>query len=619
MCLSLIILPSIVTAEFESKTKSLLEKYCYDCHSDGVDKGNFEFDQILKKPLTSAETKKYWHKIWDVIEEHQMPPADKKKQPTEAEREAMMVGLETYVFSVDRDKEYAAPILLSRLSNSQYANTIKQLTGTRLNVSQLLPLDPASGSFSNISATLNISPMLFERYQTIAQNVSEAMFLKEAKDGGALKRGKALLKESGDGQDNKKVQSALSKFAAAAYRRPLTSKEQIDISSIYKSFRQIQPHKESMMASIRSILISPNFLFRTELLRTKKVENGLILLDDYALASRLSYFLWNSPPDKRLKMLADKGKLHANIESEVKRLMKHKNFSYMVKSFGPQWLGIQYLDNNKPSKKIFKGFNTEFLPKMLNETVSFLRYTFQSNGPINEIFSSNTTFIDPNLAKFYGVPYVGKKGYAKTEMPKEHNRRGILTQPSVLIVTSDPDRTSPVKRGMWILENLLGMPPPPAPANVGGIEEGSEENKNLTFRQQLEKHRGNKACASCHAMMDPLGFAMENFDGVGKWRTTDHGKPLDIKTNWRGDKIDTFDDLYQLLTTKYKDEFVSCFTEKLMTYALGRGLEIEDRISVMKIVKQTTKKDASFQDIFIALVKSTPFQYRTMEREEASK
>ncbi|MCM8530566.1 MAG: DUF1588 domain-containing protein, partial [Lentisphaeraceae bacterium] len=609
LCFS--ILPCIGLLGFDSKSQKLFEKYCYDCHSDGVDKGNFEFDKILKKPLTAAETKKYWHKIWDVIEEHQMPPADKKKQPTESEREAMMIGLETYVFSVDREKEYAAPILLSRLSNSQYANSIKQLTGTRLNVSQLLPLDPASGSFSNISTTLNISPMLFERYQAIAQNVAQTMFLEDLKDGSALKRGKAILKESGDGTDNKKVLSTLTKFAAGAYRRPLTSQEQNDLAALYKSFRQIHPHRAAMMESIRSILISPNFLFRTELLRTKKVEHGLILLDDYALASRLSYFLWNSPPDKRLKMLAAKGKLHDNIESEVKRLMKHKNFSYMVKSFGPQWLGIQYLDNNKPSKKIFKGFNTELLRKMLTETVSFLRYTFQNSAPINEIFSSNVTFIDHSLSKFYGVPYVGKKGYAKTEMPKEHNRRGILTQPSVLIVTSDPDRTSPVKRGMWILENLLGMPPPPAPANVGGIEEESEENKNLTFRQQLEKHRSNKACASCHAMMDPLGFAMENFDGVGKWRTTDHGKPLDIKTNWRGDKIDTFDDLYQLLTTKYKDEFVSCFTEKLMTYALGRGLEIEDRISIMKIVKQTTKKESSFQDIFIALVKSTPFQYRT--------
>jgi hypothetical protein len=244
---------------------------------------------------------------------------------------------------------------------------------------------------------------------------------------------------------------------------------------------------------------------------------------------------------------------------------------------------------------------------------------FQENRPINEIFSSRETYVDNSLAKFYGVKHPGKKGFQKVNMPANFRRRGILTQPSVLLVTSDPDRTSPVKRGLWILENLLGMPPPPAPPNIEGIDENAAENKHLTFRQKLEKHRSNKACASCHAMMDPLGFTMENFNAVGQWREKEHGKPLDVKSVWRGHKIDSFDDLYKLITTKYRNEFLSCFTEKLMTFALGRGLEIEDRIAINKIVKQVEKPDSKFQELFIALVKSTPFQYRSLENRKGHK
>ena len=606
------------TNAFDSKTKDLLEKFCFDCHSDGVDKGGFEFDVLFSKSLKASENKKQWHKIWEVIEEHQMPPADKKKQPTQTEREALLIALEENIFSVNREKRYAAPMNLTRLSNEQYARTIKTLTGTRINISELLPLDPTSAGFSNIGSTLNISPMLFERYEKIALQVSRAMFNKELKDSGAFKKGSTILKSAGDGKDIPKVEKALISFAEEAFRRPADPGEKQEIKDLYKTLSKQLGFKDAVMESVRAILVSPNFIFRTELLRTDKEEGDLLRLDEYALASRLSYFFWNSPPDKALKLLAAKGKLRGNLDTQVKRLIKHKNFGYMAKSFGQYWLGIQYIDNNRPDKKTFKGFKTDNLIKMGNETVSFLKYLFQENRPISEMFTSNVTFLDGALAGHYKVKYQGKKGYVKTEMPASHNRRGILSQPSILIVTSDPDRTSPVKRGMWILETLLGMPPPPAPANVGGIEE-VKDGENLTFRQQLEKHRENKACASCHAMMDPLGFAMENFDGIGRWRTEEHGKPLDITTKWRGHQINSFDDLYKLLTTEYLDEFVSCFTEKLMIYALGRGLEIEDRITTQKISAKVSKKESTYHEIFTELVKSTPFQYRSIEREEAAK
>ena len=608
----------LTTTAFESKDLKLFEKYCFDCHSDGVDKGNFEFDKIMSQDLHASKNKHTWHKIWDVIEEHQMPPANKKKQPTQAEREQIMIALEKNIFSIDRRHKYAGPIELIRMSNQQYANTIKELSGTWANISNKLPLEATSAGFNNISTTQNISPLLFDQYNKIAEQLARGMFIKGV-DKQAMRRGKERLKMSGDGKDLNKVHHTLFHMAKLAYRRSLSQNEQNSLKALYNTLRKNMNHTLAMVEYTRSLFVSPNFLFRTELFGIEKIEGKLAKLDEFALASRLSFFLWNSGPDSHLLSLAQNNQLRNNLKKEVKRMIKDWRFAQMVRSFGQHWLGIQYLQNNVPSRKVIKKFEPYLLHKIKGETTRFLQYMFQENKPINELFSSRETFVDKQLAEFYKIPAPKGKGFQKVTMPAKFHRRGILNQPSIMIVTSDPDRTSPVKRGMWILENLLGMPPPPAPADVPSIEKAGHGKEKLSFRQKLEKHRNNKACASCHAMMDPLGFAMENFDVVGRWRTEDHGLPIDSKTNWRGSQINNFDDLYKLITVKYRREFISCFTEKLMTFALGRGLEIEDRITVMNIVNKTDHPDSRLQDIFIGLIESTPFQYRTLNKEKATK
>jgi hypothetical protein len=603
---------------FEPQALKLYEKYCFDCHSDGVDKGNFEFDKIMAESFQADKNQDTWHKIWSVIEEHQMPPANKKKQPTQAEREQMMVALEKKVFSIERVQKYAGPIDLIRMSNQQYANTIKELSGSWTKIENMLPLDSTSAGFNNISATQNLSALLFDRYNKIAEQVTRGMFTNHSNgDKGIKARGLQLLKATGDGKDLKKVNAALHAMAKITFRRELSESELKFIFTHYKTLRQSLSHKDALMKFTQSLFISPNFIFRTELLGTEKVEGNLARLDEFALASRLSYFLWNSAPDQHLLKLAQEGRLRKNLRRQVEKMIKSWKFKQTVQSFGEYWLGIQYLKNNLPSRKVIKNFDAYYLDLMKQETTNFLYYTFQENKPINELFSSQETFVDKRLAKLYGLNKPAINKMQKVTMPERYHRRGILNQPSVLIVTSDPDRTSPVKRGMWLLENILGMPPPPAPADVDilSLEKEDKNQKKLTFRQKLEKHRDNKACASCHAMMDPLGFAMDNFDAVGRWRTKDHGLPVDSKTNWRGNQINNFDDLYKLITTKYRKEFLVCFTKKLMTYALGRGLEIEDRISIMNIVKKVNKPDSRFHDIFYAIIESTPFQYRALNEE----
>ena len=611
----LFIFPSGVYS-LDKKTFKLLERYCFDCHSDGVDKGDFEFDKILELPTNSPETRKIWHKIWDVIEEQQMPPADKKRQPSKDEREEMLIGLEVNVFSVDRNKEYAGPISLVRMSNEQYGNFVKDISGTWDPISNQLPLDPTSSGFNNIATTLNVSPLLFERYEKVAHNTSRGLFYSK-QDKGLLRRGEELLKLTDYGKDPQKVENGIYRIVRRSFRRAPVKNELTELMKIYQGVKKKHDHRYALTKVVKTIMMSPSFIFRTELLGTDETQGNLVRLDEFALASRLSFFLWNSGPDNHLLDLAEKGQLRANLDKTVKWMINNWRFYAMVESFGQHWLGIQYLENNVPSRRVFRSFDRQYLRMMKTETSKFLHYIFKENKPINEIFSSRETFVEKKLAHFYGVKHSGQQGYEKITMPEHHHRRGILTQPSVLLVTSDPNRTSPVKRGLWILENILGMPPPPAPPNVEGISENDPVHKNLTFRQKLELHRSNKSCASCHAMMDPLGFSMDNFSAIGKWRDEEHGKPLDVKSVWRGHKIDNFDALYKLITNQYRNEFLVCFTKKLMTFALGRGLEIEDRIAINKIVKKVEKPDSKFHDLFVALVKSTPFQYRSLNKEEA--
>ena len=269
------------------------------------------------------------------------------------------------------------------------------------------------------------------------------------------------------------------------------------------------------------------------------------------------------------------------------------------------------------------------LMAMRKETSLFLKYMFQENKPINDLITSRETFVNGRLGDFYkleipmseatiranklGLPDPDAEKFVKVTMPESSRRRGILNIPSVMVATSNPDHTSPVNRGMWVLETILGMPPPPAPENVDvDVEKQKEDGKKLSFRQLLEKHREDKRCASCHAMMDPIGFAYENINPVGKWRTKAEGNPVDSKTEWQGNKINGFLDLADLLVTKYRHNFVKTLTENMMIYSLGRGLDYTDRISIMNIVKTVGSNDSKIHDLFRAVAKSTPFQYREL-------
>lgn len=596
---------SVTSAELPNL--KMFEKYCYDCHADGVSKGDVDFDEIFKKKDSHED----WAKIWEVIEKEQMPPA-KKKQPSDKERENMMISVEKTFFKIDRSKTYTRPIGLYRLSNEQFSNSIRDVLGYYSDVSRQLPPDATSMGFNNIGSTMNISPLLFERYQKIAFDVTRDMFQESSTNSSAKRSGDNWIKKLGDASPEK-LHKVLEEVTLKAFRRPALEKETNKLKLLFENIKtRTGSDRTALMETFRAVIISPSHIFRTELHNAGKKMGELIELDEYALASRISFFLWNSSPDSYLLKLASQKKLREKLPEVVSRMVKASRFNKFSSSFGQQWLNIQYLENNIPHKRLFK-FDRQLLPRMKRETSYFINYLFKENKNIDEMFTSKVSFVDKDLAEHYGIPYPQKgKGYAQITFSEDSHRQGILTHPSILIATSDPDRTSPVKRGLFLLESILGMPPPPAPANVPGLEEIEKKNekKHLSFKELLAIHRQNKACASCHNMMDPLGLAMENYDASGRWRAKEKGKQIEIVEEWRGHKFTSFKDLQNLIAKEYRHKFIKCLTEKVMIYALARGMEFEDRISIMKIVDEIKRPEATFQDLLLEVIKSTPFQYR---------
>ena len=366
--------------------------------------------------------------------------------------------------------------------------------------------------------------------------------------------------------------------------------------------------------AIKVILCSPKFLFRLELDDRPQSEDPLPI-DEFQLASRLSYFLWSSIPDDELLELAEKNQLTANLETQVKRMLADPKATELATNFGVQWLQIQRLETAAPDPKRFPTFNPKLRAAMLKETELFLESIFREDRSILELIDADYTFLNQRLSGHYEIWRDGQgepiKGNTFRRVALQNPARGgILTQASVLTVTSNPTRTSPVKRGRWVLEQILGSPPPPPPPDVPELEEDHDAITGTTLRERLEQHREDPACANCHAKMDPIGFAMENYNAIGKFRTKDGEHNIDSAGQLPdGTSFDGIADLKQILMDR-KKQFAQCLTEKMLTYALGRGLEYFDKSTIDRIVAELEANDYKSSVLITAIVKSDPFRLR---------
>ncbi len=404
----------------------------------------------------------------------------------------------------------------------------------------------------------------------------------------------------------------LSTLARRAFRRPVTAQDIDPLLAFYRTGRAAGDFDAGIENGLRAMLMSPDFLFRIEADPPGAAPGTVYRIGDHELASRLSFFLWSSIPDDKLLALADLGKLKdpAVLEGQVRRLLADPRASALTSNFGSQWLYLRNLATAKPDPDAFPGFDEGLRQAFRKETEMFVASIFRENRSLLDLLDANYTFLNQRLAEHYGVPKVYGTHFRRVEMT-DSNRSGLLGKGSVLTVTSNPNRTSVVLRGKWILENLLGAPPPPPPPDVPELKPHAKDGTQLTLRQQMEEHRANAVCASCHSRMDPIGFSLENFDGVGKWREKDGGAPIDATGVLPdGKKFDGPSGLRNLLLTNYREDFVAAATEKLMTYALGRGLEPYDKPALRSITREAAAAGYRVESWIMAVVRSMPFQMR---------
>jgi Protein of unknown function (DUF1592)/Protein of unknown function (DUF1588)/Protein of unknown function (DUF1585)/Protein of unknown function (DUF1587)/Protein of unknown function (DUF1595) len=410
------------------------------------------------------------------------------------------------------------------------------------------------------------------------------------------------------------AEQIVSTLTRRAFRRPATSEDLEALMGFYQEGRAKGSFDEGIEMALRRILASPEFVFRFER-EPASVKSGMAYrISDVELASRLSFFLWSSIPDEELLRLANQGKLKepAVLEAQVRRMLADSRSTQLVTNFAGQWLYLRNLQSITPALEEFPGFDDNLRQAFRRETELFFENIVREDHSVLDLLTADYTFVNERLAQHYDIPNVYGSQFRRVTLGPDNPRRGLLGQGSILTVTSLPTRTSPVARGKWILENILGAPPPNPPANVPPLKETAKGSiENLSLRKRMEQHRTNPVCAGCHRIMDPIGFSLENFDAVGKWRTKDGADAIDASGELTdGTKVDGPASLRQALM-HYSDQFVRTMTERLLTYALGRGVQYYDMPVVRRIVREAAGDHYRFSSVVLGIVKSAPFQMRT--------
>ena len=405
----------------------------------------------------------------------------------------------------------------------------------------------------------------------------------------------------------------LSTLAHRAYRRPVTDHHMQVLESFYAKGREDGDFDKGIAVALEYLLASPDFLFRVERNPANVAPRTAHRISDVELASRLSFFLWSSIPDDELLDVAERGKLHepAEFEHQTARMLADDRSQALVDNFAGQWLHLRNIPAVAPDGEMFPNFDENLRRAFQRETELFFASIMREDRSVLDLLRADYTFLNERLARHYGIPGIYGNEFRRVALD---NRRigGLLGQGSILTELSSSTRTSPVKRGKWIMENILGTPPPEAPPNVPDLKATAADGKPLSMREAMEQHRKNPVCASCHRMMDPLGFALEQFDAVGRWRTvSEAGTPIDATgTMPSGTKFNGVVELQEALL-QHPDDFVRTVTERLLTYALGRGVDDHDGPAIRAIVREAVKNDYRFSSLILAVVKSTPFQLRT--------
>jgi hypothetical protein len=402
-----------------------------------------------------------------------------------------------------------------------------------------------------------------------------------------------------------------------AYRRPVRATDLTRPMQFYRQAQAEDGFEAGIEAALSAVLVNPEFLFRIEQDPANAAPNTVYQLPDLALASRLSFFLWSSIPDDELLATAERGALHQSraLEKQVRRMLADPRALNLVHNFGEQWLHLRNLESSTPDLRLFPDFDDNLRQAFRRETELHFETVLREDRSALDLLRADYTFLNERLAKHYGIPNVYGSHFRRVALSRDSGRGGLLRQGSVLTVTSYATRTSPVLRGKWILENILGTPPPPPLPDVPALDKVIAAD--LSVRERLAQHRANPACAGCHNLMDPPGFALENYDAVGHWRILEEGKPVDASGGLPdGSKFEGVDGLERGLLNR-PELFASTLTEKLLTFALGRGVEYYDAPVIRKILREAKAENYRLSSLIVGIAKSTPFTMRTSSNQEA--
>ena len=601
--------PPSAAADFDAKVKPLLNKYCYKCHGPQLKP---KADLNLLKFTTEAslrENRKIAKEILTKIQIQEMPPKEFADQPTAPEREIMAKWVDDAVNKLDASgPRLAGRVVWRRLNRTEYRNTVRDLLGVDFDPRDF-PTDDVGYGFDNIGDVLSIPPLLVEKYVAAAKKIADLAVAGPKKD--------ALIFTVKPDPAKPKREAAKATFQALllrAFRRPPTPEELERWAKLYEQGEKFDATFEgAMKLPLRAILISPHFLFRVENESPIGDATGAYPISDWEFASRLSYFLWSSMPDDALLEAAKKGSLRSPkvLDAEIARMIKDPRARELGENFTTQWLQIRRLEDVKFDAKQFPGFSDALRQDMIMEAVLFFEAVLKEDRSVLDLLDADFTFLNGRLAQHYGL------GASGTEFQRvklgDGRRGGVLTMGAVLAATSDPDRTSPVKRGKWVLESILGTPPPPPVPDAANLKP-EPGDASLTLRERMERHRKDPNCASCHNRMDPIGFGFENYDAVGVWRDRDGGKPIDASAVLPdGKKFNGPVELKKIIQSR-KEQFVECLIEKMLTFALGRGVEHYDGPVIKELSTTLARNNYKLSTLVVEVVKSYPFQYRQKDK-----
>lgn len=588
----------------DQQVRPVIDEYCVPCHGARNPRAGLNLAKYATV-LSIQRDQEAWRKSVARIHDGTMPPPGARDLRAD-QRERLTTWLTGTLDAAEDSLLPKSPgrVLIHRLTRLEYNNTVRDLFGITSKPADRFPADGGGGAgFDNNSDTLFLPAILMERYlqaagEILAETRPERLFI--------VRPGKKLTAEEA-------ARRTVAYHAGRAYRRPVQPGELGRLLRLYRiGVKRGASYEGAVRLALKAMLVSPNFLYRAE----TETSGETRPLNDYELASRLSYFLWASMPDDALMRLAQQKRLHdpAVLVREARRMLRDPRARAFAESFVGQWLHVRDLFTTvQPDPGTFPEYNQPLRDAMYQEPVELLYAVMRDNSDMRDLLNANYTFVNETLARHYGI--AGITGPKMQRVALSDGRRGgVLTMAGVLTLTSYPQRTSPVLRGKWVLEEIFGTPPPPPPGVVATLPADDRPRDGLTFRQRLERHRAKPQCASCHNRLDPLGLGLENFDAIGRWRTQIAGQPVDASgTMATGEKFSGPQELKQQVLAR-KELFARNITEKMLAYALGRGLEPYDLVTVRKITAALKAGDYRSDTLIREIVASYPFRYRQNTR-----